>query len=312
MGVSSSTLVTQKFPFPDLPNPEYLFNTTKYLREYNTDHLIRWKWKSKTGGFYSLTGVVKENEFSSIPWGTFGGFEFAISTNSDDLNEFLTQIISAARQAKVRALKIALPPEVYLTQHPQLKVALVNNGFEIIQSDVNQHIDVTGSYRESIAYNELKKLKKSEREGFIFKKLNRLHLAKSYELIYDNRIRKGFPMSMTFEALDNMFVKLPNLYHLFGVYHHDKLIATAVSIRISQSSIYNFYHGDDEEYRVFSPVVMLLDGIFNYCQQQGIEILDLGISSDKGVLNSGLFKFKENCGALSSIKEVGFKSIDPL
>lgn len=313
MGGSASKLVIQRFPFQDLLNTQYLFNKTQYLKEYETDYLLRWCWESEAGKFYSLTGVIQDDQFFSIPWATFGGFELDLSSNSEDINEFIIKIISTAKQEAVRKIKITLPPEVYLSRNPQVREVLMNNGFETIQSDINQHILVSNtSYRQLIAYNELKKLKKSEQKGFSFRQLNRSHLSQAYRLISENRIRKGFPVSMTFQTLDNMFMKLPDFYHLFGVYNEDKLIATAVSIRISQSSIYNFYHGDEEEYRVFSPVVMLLDGIYGYCQRQGIKILDLGISSEEGKLNSGLYKFKKNCGAQTSSKDVVSKSIDLL
>ncbi len=97
---------------------------------------------------------------------------------------------------------------------------------------------------------------------------------------------------MTFEKLKEMFEVLPQHYFLFGVYDKDTLIAAAVSIRVTDSILYNFYHGDRMAYRSYSPIVMLLDGIYKFCQVKSFSYLDLGTSSVEGEPNEGLFNFK--------------------
>ena len=47
---------------------------------------------------------------------------------------------------------------------------------------------------------------------------------------------------------------------------------------------------------------MLVGKIYEYCQQNGIAVLDLGISSENGILNEGLFNFKKNLGSETSNK----------
>ena len=107
---------------------------------------------------------------------------------------------------------------------------------------------------------------------------------------------------MSLEQLQTSINAMPEHYLLFGVYDGNKLIAAAVSVRISRDIMYNFYHGDDVSYRSTSPIVMLVAGIYQYCQQKNISILDLGISSVEGQINQGLFDFKKNLGCESSNK----------
>ena len=109
-------------------------------------------------------------------------------------------------------------------------------------------------------------------------------------------------MTMEFEALDKMFRELPEYYLLFGLYSGERLISVVVSVLVDRGILYNFYPGDDVQYRDHSPMVMLLDGIYRYCQTNAIRILDLGISSVDGVLNPGLYRFKKNCGSIDSWK----------
>ncbi|GAB4027621.1 hypothetical protein GCM10028773_59450 [Spirosoma koreense] len=52
-------------------------------------------------------------------------------------------------------------------------------------------------------------------------------------------------------------------------------------------------------------MVMLLDGLFVYCQQHRIQLLDLGTALDEnGQPKPGLMRFKRNVGAQESPKLV--------
>ena len=309
MSVNNSTFETQKFPFSDTPFQRYLFNSANYLKEYPTDELIRYVLQSKNKSLFSLTGIMRNNELMSVPWATFGGIECYSPFRYSDFDEFIERLIDNSKHNGIEGIKITLPPEVYKDVE-SLGGLLTSAGFVTFERNVNQHINIVQEpYPTLIAYNERKKLNKSIRQGFKFRKLDRSFLPEAYRLIEDNRVRKGFPVSMTLSALDRMFEKLPDSYHLFGVFDDSKLIAAAVSIRITDSALYNFYHGDAEDYRSFSPVVMLLDGIYSFCQTEKINVLDLGISSVQGELNEGLFRFKKNCGAEQSAKKIYYKAL---
>jgi lipid II:glycine glycyltransferase (peptidoglycan interpeptide bridge formation enzyme) len=79
-----------------------------------------------------------------------------------------------------------------------------------------------------------------------------------------------------------------------------------VTIRINENILYTFYLADNEKYLKDSPTTFLLSGIYQYCQQQKIKFLDLGIATEKGVLNEGLARFKQSLGAKISKKKTYF------
>jgi len=135
-----------------------------------------------------------------------------------------------------------------------------------------------------------------------FKKLSVDTLPEAYELIKKAREDKNYPVTMSLEGLQNTFLRFPYNYNLFGVYSDNRLVSASVCIKVSNEIMYNFYVGDDLNYRKHSPVVYLLAELFNWCKHKGYNILDLGISTDKGVLNKGLFNFKANLGAQHSEK----------
>ncbi len=175
--------------------------------------------------------------------------------------------------------------------------------FKVISSEVNQHLAVQEEeFKVLISKNERKKLNQCLKQGYTFMQLTLDEFTNIYQLVTETRVRKGYPVSMTYENLYKTIKLMPDKYLLFGLFDRDKLIAASVSIRISHEILYNFYHADDLNFRTTSPLVMLIQQIYQYCQQNGIEILDLGVSSENGLINQGLFNFKKNLGCVSSEK----------
>lgn len=107
---------------------------------------------------------------------------------------------------------------------------------------------------------------------------------------------------MSLEGLQNMFTLFPDEYLLFGVFDEEKMIAASVSIKVCQRILYCFYIGDDLEYRSQSPVTVLVAGIYEYCRVNNFFVLDLGLSTEKGIVNKGLYTFKKSFGAVESPK----------
>jgi hypothetical protein len=176
-------------------------------------------------------------------------------------------------------------------------------------NDVTQYLAVeTTSFESKIKVSEKQKLRKANRV-FQFSKLPIDRLPNVYDLIKSNRIWKNYPITTTYEWLNKLVQYFPEDYLLFGVFD-DEMIAAAVAIRINREILYTFYLGDVPRTRNVSPVVFLLDGIYNYSEQMGFKLLDLGISTDQGVLNFGLYNFKKNLGAMDSIRTVWSKMLD--
>jgi hypothetical protein len=75
-----------------------------------------------------------------------------------------------------------------------------------------------------------------------------------------------------------------------------------VSLIVSPSICYVFYLGEIEGVEKLSPVTLLVDHIYRYCQQAGIRLLDIGIATEHGEPNVGLIGYKRNLGCATSLK----------
>lgn len=293
----------ESFPFRhSIANP-YLFNSDRYLHCHDQSKLFRFVLLKEEQVLMETHLMVENNEAFNPPKASFGGIEYTDQLEESQLEEFLKGLKGWGRKNGIRKISLKCPSGMCHPKQPWLEKLLLERGFQLTVQEVNQHIEISEEpFVNRIKANEKRRLRKCMEAGFKFKLMTRSDLPQAYKIIVDTRKRRGFPVTMEFEALDKMFKELPEHYLLFGLYSRERLISVVVSILVRRNILYNFYPGDDAQYRDHSPMVMLLDGIYRYCQTNELNVLDLGISSVNGVLNPGLHRFKRNCGAVDSWK----------
>jgi CelD/BcsL family acetyltransferase involved in cellulose biosynthesis len=107
---------------------------------------------------------------------------------------------------------------------------------------------------------------------------------------------------MSADDLKKVMKFFPESFYLHVLSLSNKWVAASISIRVEHNILYTFYYDHDAEYDRLSPVVMLMDGIYSFCQQEGIKLLDLGTSNINGKLSESLLDFKLSLGAEPSRK----------
>ena len=109
-------------------------------------------------------------------------------------------------------------------------------------------------------------MRQAESLDFSFREIPLNYLEEAYSLIVESRESKGYPVTMTFKDLEAMFKLFPSDYLLFGVFDKNKLIAASVCIKVNDKILYCFYIGDALAFRPHSPITLLINGIYRYCQ----------------------------------------------
>ncbi|MEM8564808.1 MAG: GNAT family N-acetyltransferase [Bacteroidota bacterium] len=294
----------ERLPFKHGYHGAVLYNRKKYLAQNETKNLIRFNWLLNGEVVISCNLYMLGSRLNNAIYSSFGGLEVS-NVGLSALDKFIDALALWCSRNGIFEIELKCSGNFYQGSSMDLLSGILSKGFVSVIKETNQHIKIQKQcYTEIIEADERRKLRKCKEAKFDFQLLEPWLLPDSYELIADTRIRKNYPVSMTLLALENMFKSLSDHYFLFGVYDSNKLIATSVSIKVTEHILYNFYVGDDVAYRNYSPVVMLLKGIYEYCQTNGFDYMDLGISSYRGELNQGLFQFKKNCGAQASDKYV--------
>jgi hypothetical protein len=232
----------------------------------------------------------------------FGGFVLK-DKNFSAIDDILTKVHEWSYEQKVKRIIIKCAPEIY---DPELAVEINNklheNGFKVLYKDLTQVIVVKQGQDVPFDSNRNRRLRKCIKEELTFKHLTVDSLEEAFCLVVESRNNKGYPVTMTLEELRTSFSKFPNNYFLFGVFDRAKMVATVVSIKVSDKILYYFYAGDSLAYRHLSPSTLLIHGIYEYSLENKFEVIDLGISTDHGRLNSGLYEFKKSLGSIDSEK----------
>ena len=244
-----------------------------------------------------------EQSLISLHASPFGGFITDREISKDDLNVCLNQMNAWVTTSGVTAAVIRMFPDEY---HPLfaslIRQVLLESGFEVLHTDIAQYIPIKVNGSMDLDTHKKRRMRNSETRGFQFRPIDPGWLDRCYDLFVQSRINKGYPITMSLDALRNMFALFPDEYLLFGLFEERRVIAASVAIKVSDQILYCFYLGDDLEYRSHSPVTALVSGIYDYCKLNNFLMLDLGLSTDKGIRNEGLFNFKKSFGALESHK----------
>jgi hypothetical protein len=234
----------------------------------------------------------------------FGSIESSASLSADLLERFLIFVQEELKKMSVKKLSIKHYPNIYnaaLTD--SLKPILEILHYKTIATETSSIIPIENENTLEIFHrSEKRKLIKNQRSGCIFQSLPIDQLKTVFEFIQQARVRKNYSLSMSFADLEQTVKKFPDKFFLFGVFLSGDLIAAAITIRVKSNILYDFYHDHDDAYDELSPVVMLVDGIYRFCFQEKIQLLDLGTSSIGDQPNVGLLHFKTLLGGIPSSK----------
>jgi hypothetical protein len=247
---------------------------------------------------FSLYLNINEGVARSSVQSPFGTIECSNDLPLETLYNFLAFVETRLRSLGVRELIIKNPPFHYNEEKGALlQVYLFNLGYTVTCAEVGAIRFTTEHFAIELTRMERRKLKKSENAGLTYRLLSNENVQEVYSFIFRCRQQKGYSLSMTFEDLLHAMQEFPDRYLLFGVFHGEQIIAASVTVRITSGILYIFYADHAHAYDKLSPVVMLVKGIYMYCQQHGITLLDFGTSARNGQPNFGLLNFKHRLGA---------------
>ena len=215
---------------------------------------------------------------------------------------------------EVKTIIINSYPEGYLpkNQIQKLESCLFKLGFHISITEQNYEIAIMQKlFCETIISPRAKQLlRKSIRKGFTFQEITEPNFSEIHAFIARSRERKNRPMTMNLLQFENHFKIFSENFKIFSVMDSAQIIAVGVTIKINEEIVYTFYLADDEQYLKDSPTIFLLSGIYEYFQTRNFNILDLGIATNRGVLNEGLAHFKRSLGGILSLKKTYYRTLN--
>lgn len=224
--------------------------------------------------------------------------DFSPSMLPETLFEFLRFVESKIAAHGAGEIVIRAAPANYRPFVPLLSTFLINQGYSVCAAEIASVFDIAGPSVEPLLHrSEKRRHSKARDAGLVFRQVTEDEFVTIFQFIQMCRAEKDFTMSMTIEELSAAVSQFPGRYVLFGVFDRTTLVAAAVCVRVYDDVLYDFYHDHSKDSDHLSPVVMLVDGIHQYCFANNIRLLDLGTSSVDGQPNFGLLRFKMRLGA---------------
>lgn len=248
--------------------------------------------------------LIADNTAFSLLKSPFGSFELNQALPFKILFDFWEHIESDLSNRGIEKVVIKSSPDFYSpTVFSQITILLLNYGFNILTSEINHYLEVTG---ESL-YPHLKKMKRTRlnrclKGGFTFHEELAEEAGAVFEFILRCRKEKGYAFSMTVDELLRTMKALPEIVKVFTIKDKENVIAATVTVIVNQRVMYNFALANITGYETYSPAVMLLDKLYRYCFHNKMEILDLGTSAINSRPNFSLAEFKESIGGKAGIK----------
>jgi hypothetical protein len=233
----------------------------------------------------------------------YGGIECSPKVSATQLFDFIDFIESSLRAEGITALILKTAPQGYTPRVSALLYTfLINRGYVVANAEATALIDVQPSRERTLHAWERRKLRQATAAGLTFEVLPADQLPELYTFIAGCRRQKQYALSLSLEDVLKAAARFPEVYVLFGVYQDTNLIAGALSVRVNENVLYNFYSDHDAAFDALSPVVMLIEGMYQYCVGHDIALLDLGTSALGDAPNFGLLEFKLRLGGEPSPK----------
>ncbi len=305
---NSSTYTVVEAPLEALKFPVPLFLSPEFIRQKQFSSLCSFQLISTASQIIQSTVsfVIEGNCAMSLPAAPFGSFYSDKSLTIEAAQSFVHAVKEQLQLKGVKSLVIKHFPACYGKEvHDVFLKAMLAEGFETKFEEINQYINISNNAFSSFLHeSERRRLKKCHQAGFTLECSTTCDAVKWFDRIVRARTLKGHPLTNDLEGLKKLNTVRPECYHFFSVKDQDNVIASAVAIEVLPDVLYYYLPSDEAAYHQYSPMVMLIEALYDYAQQKNMRIVDLGISTSGGILNGGLYNFKSHLGAVDEYKYV--------
>jgi len=288
--------------FPTNPHP-FISEPFIELNKEKTQRivcLIEKIQKPVLGLIAGLDNGILKSPFSA----PFGGFHFRKEIMYiSEIDNFISSLKEYIISQGIKGIEITLPPDIY---HPTFNAKTVNslirNGFQFKIPDITGWINLQQFKKAFAQKNSREYYRQAIRNKLVFSQVfEQKEQQEIYDLIYQNRAQFGRPIFMTLQDI----LDTSNLWpaDFFKVTTDDgNILASAIFYRNHPEIIYAVFWGDKEIARPLRAMDFLAFNLWSYYKDLGFKYIDVGISTEEGIPNEGLIRFKETHESNSSLR----------
>ena len=284
------------------PHP---FITEKFIEsnKHKVEKIIKIVENEKKTSFGLIAGI-KDGIINSPFSAPFGGFHFQHNLHyTREIDDFILKLQSFIANKGLKKINITLPPDIYhQSMNAKFCNSLIRNGFCNDLLEITNWINLKKfkgeySYRDSRTY-----YRQAVKHDLSFHEINNLsHKEMAYRLIKESRERMKRPIYMTFEDLQKM-TELWSVDYFCVSEPSGDMVASAIFYRGHPTIAFAVFWGDSEDGRPLRAMDYLLYNLWIHYKKLGYEYIDLGVSTESGIPNTGLLRFKETHDCTSSLR----------
>ena len=124
-----------------------------------------------------------------------------------------------------------------------------------------------------------KNLQRAQGAGFDFVKcIGEIEKKRAYQVIQKNRCRKGYPLRMSWEQVQET-IRITE-HDIFLLNKKGKDVAAAIVFCVNKDVYQVINWGDIDGYSEERPMNLLAENVYEFYQQKGIQVLDIGPSTE--------------------------------
>lgn len=234
----------------------------------------------------------------------FGMVERINLMNLEEMDEVIFLLEKYLSEIGVKKIFFRLPPFFYdETFISELQNILTGHHFVLTSVDLNYQFFLKDEtyYFEHLQRNAKKNLQRALKSNWSFHHCDDWEDKKlAYDIIAENRKSKGYPLKMSWEAIRDTCAHISSDFFLLEL--ENSPIAAAIVFGVTTNIAQVIYWGDMPNSGLCRSMNYLAYQIYRYYLNTGIEVLDIGPSTENGIPNFGLCNFKRSIGCDVSSK----------
>lgn len=256
----------------------------------------------------SFAGVLTDRTFWSGFSAPFCGPDIVRDRETPrNVQALVDHALEELRARGVERVRVKARPASYSASETYVLHALMHRGLRVVSSELSYGIDVSpfdtgAAYRASLKAPARRALRHAEREPFQYRlAATDGDFAVGYDLIAANRARRGYPLRLSLDYLLALRADFGDRIRFFTLHHDETPVAAALLYRLRPDIELVEYWGDHHDLDR-SPMNRLAEEVCSRAIDEGVRLVDLGISSVDGEPNDGLIQFKQSIGANAELR----------
>jgi hypothetical protein len=234
----------------------------------------------------------------------FGGFHFrSQNLYYSEIFNFVNDLKFYSVENGIEKIELILPPDIYCHSfNAKIIHALICSNYAMLTPDITSIGNLkafTGQFSDRKC---VKCYRQAVQNGLLFLKAKDLKEKRiAYRLIQQNRVWLNRPMSLTFSDIIDISRLWPVDFFIVTNSKKDKL-AAAIFYRGHQKIVQAAWWGDNEIGRPLRAMDFLCNNLWTHYKSLDFDFIDIGISTENGIPNEGLLRFKETLDATTELR----------